>query len=80
MVVFEAPRNRLPEVGDAAIFGVLGEIIPDGLDPGLFDVLGSREVRFPDAQVDDVFPLGPHGIGFGRYLEGRGRADFVDGF
>ncbi len=80
VVLLEPLGDGLAEGGDAVVLRVFREIVPDGLDPGVLDVLRRREIRLADAQVDDVEALGLHGLGLGRDLERGGGADSLDFF
>ena len=79
-VLLEALGDGLAQGEDAVAIGVSCEVVADGLDPGLLDVLGRREIRLADAEVDDVDALGLHGLGLGRDLQGGGGADALDFF
>ena len=62
--------DGLLQLGGAAHVGVLGETVLDGLDGGLFNMVGGVEIRFARAQTDDVFSGGAQGGGAGGDGEG----------
>ena len=80
VVLLYPGEDRFFEGRDAFVLSVLGEILLDGPDAGRLGVLGSGEIGFADAEVDDVNSLRLHGLGLGRDLEGRRGADLVDFF
>ena len=77
VVAFELAADRLLEVGDAVVGGVLGEVrVERGLGGPLHDLRG-REVRLADREVDDVDPLCPHLGGAGVDAQRRRQRDAV---
>ena len=67
-----------PEFGQPGGGGVARFALPDGLDPGLGDVLRGGEVGLAQAQVDDRLPLGFEFLGPGTDGEGGTRRDAPD--
>src|SRR5450432_1403823 len=59
---------------------VLGEIVLDGRDGGVFDVLRRGKMRFAGAEVYNVNALLAQLVGFGHYCHGGRRLDAVDSF
>ena len=59
---------------------VLREIILDGGDGGILDVLRRGEMRFAGAEIHDVDALLAQLVGFGNHGHGGGRLDAVDSF
>jgi hypothetical protein len=55
-----AVDDGLTDLWNARDGGVAGEILLDGVDRGILDVLRGGEVRFPCAKVGQVNPLGLH--------------------
>ena len=73
-------HDRLLELRNTGRLGVLGVAVPDGLDAGLFDVLGGIEVRLPGRQGDDIDAVALHLLGLGIDRHRRRRFDALDVF
>jgi hypothetical protein len=57
---------------------VLGEVLFQGADGGLLDVVGCGEVGLAGAEVDDVNALGTQALGVRQNGERGGGADAID--
>src|SRR5688572_4856926 len=63
------------QLDDAADSGVLGEVFVQGAHGRLFDVIGSRKVRFTGAEIDHVDALAAQTVRLGGHAHGGRNAD-----
>ena len=75
-----ALADRFLQLHCAAGSGVLGEIVLDGPDGRLFDVVGGGEVRLPGAEVDQVHAPRTQFLGVARHFHCGRDADARDSF
>ena len=75
-----ALHDRIAQLGGSAHRRVLREIILDGGDGGVLDVLRRGEVRLARAEIDHVNALLAQLVGFGHHRHGGGGLDAVDAF
>ncbi len=65
----EIGRDRGTQRRDAVRRRIAVMAVGERLAPGLDDVLGGREIRLADAEIDDRAALGGERIGAGQHLE-----------
>ena len=75
-----AIANGLLQLFRATGIGVLGEVLIDGVDGGLLDVLGRRKIRLAGSEIDHVIAFAAQTVGVGRDFHGGRRADQRDSF
>jgi len=80
IVLLQSLANSLPQLRDAVIFGVFGEILFNSFDTSLFDIGWCREIRLANAQINDVQSFGLHRLGLGRYFQRRRSTYFCGSF
>ena len=73
-------HDGVAQLGRPAHGRVLREIILDGGDGGILDVLRRGKMRFARAEIHDVNALLAQLVGFGHHCHGGRGLDAVDSF
>src|SRR5689334_19044994 len=72
------PHNGIAQFGRASDGGVLGKVIPDGLDRGVLDMLRRGKMRLPGAEIHYVDTLLAKPVGFSHNRQSCGGFDPVN--